>query len=278
MALDDRDTSPALHEDAMPRVGQPTPARAAVPASLVLFVGTPPPSRVCELLAHDGMRSLCLAGPAQALRAAALARFDALVIDAATLGSRAALWLADLHAQLRCPLMVVAEHADEVDEIVALELGADAYLARPLGARRLRAHLAALMRLRRPMPSPGDDAAAWPVAMLADAGIKGTAGWQLDRVANRLWIDGRDIALTEVQCSLLQCLIEARGRIVPRARLAEALPHGHGLSARSVDVYIHRLRARLRGEALARRLAIEAVRGRGYALSGLHGAADNAAL
>ncbi|MES2957371.1 MAG: response regulator transcription factor [Pseudomonadota bacterium] len=274
MALDDRDSSPLPYEDAMPGGGASAALRCAAPARLVLFVGTPPPSRVCELLADDGMRSLCLPGPAQALRAATLAHFDALVIDAATLGSRAALWLADLHHQLRCPLVVVAEQADEVDEILALELGADAYLARPLGARRLRAHLAALMRLRRPMPSQGD--AGWPTASVHDAATTDTAGWQLDRVANRLSIDGRDIALTEVQCSLLQCLIEAEGRIVPRARLAEALPHGHGLSARSVDVYIHRLRTRLRGEALEQRLAIEAVRGRGYALSGLHKAARDA--
>lgn len=124
MALDDRDTAAALSDDALTGRGESGFARAAAPASLLLFVGVPPAGSLCEMLAHDGMRSLWLAGPAHAIRAAALARFDALVIDAAALGSRAASWLADLHAQLRCPVVVVAEHADEVDEIVALELGA----------------------------------------------------------------------------------------------------------------------------------------------------------
>lgn len=264
MTFDDRDIALASHDGASPRAAVAAPARAAAPASLVLFVGTPPASPLCEMLAHDGMRSLWLARPAQALRAAALARFDALVIDAALLGSRTATWLAELRAQLRCPLVVVAEYADEVDEIVALELGADAYLARPLAARRLRAHLAALMRLRltppaqrdgaaTPSPSPGDDP------------------WQVECVANRLKVGGRSILLTAVQCALLQCLAEAQGRIVPRARLAAALPHGHGLGARSVDVYIHRLRRRLRDEGV-NRLTIDAVRGLGYALT----AEDNA--
>jgi DNA-binding response OmpR family regulator len=267
MALDDHDSALDLHQDSAYGTTAAS-ARTAAPASLVLFVGTPPPAALCELLAHDGMRSLWLAGPAQALRAAALARFDALVIDAAQLGSRAAAWLAELHAQLRCPLVVIAEHADEVDEIVALELGADAYLARPLAARRLRAHLAALMRLRLPSRGPGASLEAAPPPARG-------SGWRLDRVANRLTVDGRAIALTEVQGALLQCLAEARGRIVPRARLAAALPHGQGLSARSVDVYIHRLRARLRDEGADQRLAIEAVRGRGYVLSDLRLAADN---
>jgi DNA-binding response OmpR family regulator len=269
MALDDREDTRTEHDDTPPVAAGPSHARSAPPASLVLFVGTPPASKVCETLADDGMRSLWLAGPAQALRAAALARFDALVIDAAALGSRAASWLAELHAELRCPLLVVAEHADEVDEIMALELGADAFLARPLGARRLRAHLAGLIRLRRPTDVAAEDGHRRIAAGDSD-------GWQLDRVANRLWIDGRAIALTEVQSSLLQCLIEARGRIVPRSRLAAALPHGSGLCARSVDVYIHRLRTRLRSEKPDARLAIEAVRGRGYALAGLR-TADNQA-
>ncbi len=265
MTLDERVTAPTLAVDALPRVGEATPARSAAPASLVLFVGTAPASPLCDLLAHDGMRCLWLAGPAQALRAAALARFDAVVIDAAQLGSHAAGWIAELQAQLRCPLIVVADHADEVDEIVALELGADAYLARPLAARRLRAHLAALMRQRQP-PSAGDEGLRRP------SPAAGAAGWRLDRVANQLFVDGRGVALTEVQGALLQCLIEAQGRIVPRARLATALRHGHGLSARSVDVYIHRLRSRLREAALEHRVVIAAVRGRGYSL----GPADNA--
>lgn len=267
MGLDDDNAFEVQHDAAGGAEGPHL--RAAAPARLVLFVGTPPPAQLCELLAHDGMRSLWLAGPAQALRAGTLARFDALVIDTAQLGSRAAQWLADLHAQLGCPVVVVAEHADEIDEIVALELGADTYLARPLAARRLRAHLAALMRLRATARPESEPRAPPP-------GTVGT-GWQLDRVANRLTLGGDSIALTEVQAALLQCLAEARGRIVPRARLAAALPHGPTLGARSVDVYIHRLRARLQREAGTHRLAIEAVRGRGYVLSGLGISADNAA-
>ena len=270
MALDDIYCGTALHDSDWPRaapagadkaIRHAPPSRSAAPASLVLFVGTPPSNRLCDVLAHDGMRSLWLAGPAQALRAARLARFDALVIDAAQLGSRAATWLAELRAQLGCPLLVVAEQADEIDEIdeiVTLELGADGYLARPLGARRLRAHLSAMMRWR------GGARAA--VAADVPFALEAAAGCRLDRVANRLTVDGRAIAITDRQGALLQCLLEARGRIVPRKSLGAALPHGEALSARSVDVYVHRLRQRLQEAGLQARLCIESVRGRGYRL------------
>ena len=234
---------------------------AAAPASLVLFIGAgfQPSAAMCDLLARDGMRCLWLAGPGPALRTAQLARFDAVVIDAAALGGHGAAVLADLNAALRCPMIVVANQADEVDEIVALELGADAYLAQPLAPRRLRAHLGALMRVRTPAAArePAvDDALDAPTRV---------AGWQLDRVGNRLLRHGVRVALTDVQCALLQCLFEARGCIVPRARLAAALPNRRDVSMRSVDVYIHRLRQRLRDEGVDG-VVIEAIRGRGYLL------------
>lgn len=237
------------------------PATSA-PASLVLFVGAgfQPAAALCDLLARDGMRCLWLAGPGPALRAARMARFDAVVIDAAALGGRGAAMLAELNAALRCPLIVVANQADEVDEIVALELGADAYLARPLAPRRLRAHLGALMRVRAPREARElePDAAIDPPTRVA--------GWQLDRIGNRLLRDGVGVALTDVQCALLQCLFEAHGCIVPRAQLAASLPNRRDVHMRSVDVYIHRLRQRLRDAGLDA-LRIEAIRGRGYLLA-----------
>jgi two-component system OmpR family response regulator len=132
-------TAPALER---------APRRAAT--ALVLFVGEAvrPGSELGALLARDGVRALCLPGVEQALRAAELARFDALLVDGALVdgpGARALARLAEVHA---CPVVVLGEQADEVNEIVTLELGADLYLARPLTTRRLRANLAALLRRR----------------------------------------------------------------------------------------------------------------------------------
>lgn len=261
MMLDD--TAPAPFSDAasfgLPGSDHGLPA--AAPASLVLFIGAGfrPAAALCDVLARDGMRCLWLAGAGAALRAAELARFDVVVIDAAVLGQRGAVVLTEMSAALQCPMIVVAHQADEVDEIVALELGADAYLARPLSARRLRAHLRALMRVRT------TPAAAMPATIGAADAQTSVAGWQLDRVGNRLLRAGVCVGLTELQCALLQCLFEAHGRIVPRARLAASLPNRRDVNARSVDVYIHRLRQRLRDAGVAE-LFIEAIRGRGYVL------------
>ncbi len=228
-------------------------------AALVLFVGAAcrPSPVVCESLAHEGMRSLWLGGPEQAALAARAAQFDAVVVDASSLPTRGGAALAQLRAAVGCPVVMLAERGDEIDEILALELGADAYLQRPLSPRRLRAHLSVLIRWRRPAVAQQKPTHA--IDPIDDR------RWQVDRIGNRLVRGSVSVALTEVQSAFLQCLFEAEGRIVPRARLTAALPNGHAVHARSIDVYVHRLRKRLH-DSVVFDLSIEAVRGRGYVL------------
>lgn len=236
---------------------------ADVTTSLVLFIGEAlrPDDTMNDSLARAGMRSLWLHGHEQALLASRLTSFDALVLDDSSPGRRTAQAMARLRSRLPCPLIVVGGRADEpneVDEIVALELGADAYLRRPLAPRRLRAQLAALIRLRTRAP----------LAQLAGTTMPApqVAGWSLDRLGKSLARAGRvELRLTEQQASLLQSLMEDAGRIVSRVRLAGALPKGAQLEARSVDVYINRLRRRL-CEGGALELRIDTVRGRGFCL------------
>jgi two-component system, OmpR family, response regulator len=227
-------------------------------AALVLFTGAAcrPGPAVCESLAREGMRCLWLAGREQALQAARAAQFDAVVIDASSLPERGGAALAQLRAAVRCPVVMLADRGDEIDEILALELGADAYLQHPVAPRRLRAHLSVLIRWRH---------CAHAEDSLVDTPSVVDGLWHVDRVGNRLVRGSVRVALTEVQSAFLQCLFEAEGRIVPRSRLAAALPNGQPVHARSIDVYIYRLRKHLHGAGVFD-LLIETIRGRGYVL------------
>jgi DNA-binding response OmpR family regulator len=231
------------------------PVDTAVPPRLLLFVGPglQPEPELSALLARSGWRCWWLADATAALQAAAHARFDALVLAAAAMGGPPVRQIETLRQALACPVLVVAPTEDEVDEIIALELGADAYLAGPLAPRRLRAHLMALLR-QRPVAEP-------------DRAHLRLGEWTLDIAAQRLaHDDGRHVVLTAVQVGLLQALAAEAGRVVPRATLALAAGPDKALHARSVDVYVARLRRRLR-EGRVDGLAIDGVRGLGYTLS-----------
>lgn len=228
--------------------------------SLVLFVGAAvrPDAECSELLGQSGLRCVAVGDLDSAHTASGNLQFDALVIDAAVLQPTLALALAGLHVAAGAPMLVIAPRPSEVDEIVALEHGASQYLARPLSARLMRAHLTALLR-------PRQAAAADMPAGASDAPVAQLRGWTLDPQQRQLTRAGRQVELTEGQFTLLHALAAQAGRVVLRGELEAQVAGDGALTARSIDVYVHRLRKRL-AELGVHDLDIESVRGRGYRL------------
>jgi DNA-binding response OmpR family regulator len=233
------------------------------PAHLVLLVARrrAPQRSMVDCLAQRGLRCIWIDGLLSLDNVADQVVPDAIVYDAQAEIAPLPLALSQLRRRFSGPLLVVDGSSDEIDEIMALELGADAHLAHPITPRRLRARLEALLRrhggaatLRA--DSPGDAAPDLP------------SGWRLDPVHNQLLRGERQIALTGGQAHLLRCLAQHAGRVVPRAELHDQVcaPDSE-LRARSIDVYVHRLRQRLNAAGV-RDLTIEAVRGRGFVLRG----------
>jgi two-component system, OmpR family, response regulator len=248
--------------DIAPLARQPhAAARPAAPASLVLVIGAAlqPVAEAADLRAA-GVRCICVATPEQALGVAPSVSFDSVVLHSPGLGGFTGLWLPRLREALACPIVLVADQADEVDEILALELGADVFLVRPLAPRRLRAHLMRLTPQRRSglgRSGPAEAARTAPPLKLGR--------WRLDRVRGWLTSGATVVQLTEGQTALLLCLAEARGSIVPRRQLLGVLNSRDELADRSIDVYVSRLR-RLLSRYGVGDLAVVTVRGRGYAL------------
>lgn len=227
--------------------------------SLVLFVGPAvrPDRAITELLAPAGLRCAAVGDLAGAHAACAQLQFDAAVVDAAVLWPTLALGLAGLHLSASCPLLVMAAQSNEVDEIVALEHGAAHYGVLPLSPRLLRAQLVAQLR-----PRLAAEAASPALA----AERRALAGWVLDPLQRQLSRGARQVELTDCQFALLHCLATQVGRVVPRAQLeAQVRGPDNALTARAIDVYVHRLRRRLAEQGITE-LDIESVRGRGYRL------------
>ena len=249
---------------------QPETCQRHHPARLVLLVGAAfgAGSDLARSLALVGMRCLRLRGVAQMIATARLARIDAVVLDSSAFDGRIGQVLPQVRQQLDCPIIVVTQHADEIDEIMALELGADAFLVRPLAPRRLRAQLAALLRPSTLNPVTGSDA-GWSIDRTTPASATrkkpSLAGWALDTRNGRLTGSGCNVELTVLQSALMFCLMDAAGEVVSSSHLTAALPGGQGLAANSVYVYVARLRRKLLAEGV-HELRIEAHRGRGFAL------------
>ncbi len=151
-------------------------------------------------------------------------------------------------------IIIISGSAHDVDMVVALESGADDFVAKPLTERSLLARIRSLLRR---VGSTVADATARNVARFD--------GLELDLSAHRLTgRDGQEIRLTSHEYQLLELLIENANRVLYRDRIVERInEQGYLSSDRSVDVLVSKLRRKIEAD-VANPALIKTVRGFGY--------------
>jgi len=212
-----------------------------------------------ELAAHlerHGFRVTVTAGGAL-LRAVERARIDAVILGLQAGAEDGLRIFRSLRDASDVPLLLLADHADEVERLVALEMGADEYLQKPVNPREI------LARLRNILRRSG----AFAIAPLTRARLFRFGGWQLDIVARQLNDPaGRVANLRNSEYRVLASLLAHGNRVVSRLKLTE-LARGRDAQPfdRSIDVRISRLRQVLGDDARVPRI-IKTVHGEGYVI------------
>jgi DNA-binding response OmpR family regulator/class 3 adenylate cyclase/predicted ATPase len=132
-------------------------------------------------------------------------------------------------------LIVLAEQPDDVAKLKLSLPGVIVYTSQPFDEQQLLDHLAQVTE-----SSEDDETAPAPAALRF-------AGCRID-FAGRAFIhaDGRQVALTRAEASLLIALARSPGRVLSRDQLSHAIVgHGAELYGRSIDVQIGRLRRKI---------------------------------
>ena len=167
------------------------------------------------------------------------------------------------------PIMMLTARGDPVDRIIGLEMGADDYLPKPFEPRELAARLQAMLR-RRAMDAAGSAA--------PQMGTVRFGPFALELASRSLTRDDKALTLTSGEFALLRALACNPGRALGRERLLE-LAHGkvaeheHGITERSIDVQVLRLRRLIEDDPSDPRY-IQTVWGVGYLFA--PGTADDA--
>ena len=147
------------------------------------------------------------------------------------------------------PLIALSEQAEEIDRIVALELGADDYVSKSFSPRELALRVRAIL---------ARGSIHQPKQMRLNTGVL-----KLDAESRMISVNGKPVDLSMLDFRLLTVLISARGGVVSREQLIEsAWGAESGISPRTVDTQLRRLRRKL-GVASNQ---IQTVRGFGYRL------------
>jgi len=151
----------------------------------------------------------------------------------------------------RLPIVVLSARSEEIDRVVAFELGVDDYITKPFSPRELVLRVAAVLRRQQEAPPSSADR-----VVVGDIVI--------DVPRHRASIQGRVVDLTRREFALLLDLALHRGRVQTReALLARVWEDDGQIDVRTVDTHVKRLREKLgnAGEC------IETVRGVGYRMT-----------
>lgn len=211
---------------------------------------------ILDALQYQGYTVLQAADGGSGTQIAMSGEYDLLLLDLVLPGRDGLDILRELR-DLRptMPVIILTARGEEKDRIRGLRLGADDYVVKPFSVDELLARVEAV--LRRTPERPSD---------VREFEIPGGLV-NLDR-CEVCFHDGERTALSERERELLRYLACNSGRAISRE---EILAHvwrlePRGVTTRTIDVHIARLRQKLRDDTAQPRILLT-VRGKGYKFS-----------
>jgi two-component system phosphate regulon response regulator PhoB len=156
---------------------------------------------------------------------------------------------------------MLSARGDELDDLGGCDAGPDDYLVKPFSLRELRLRVSTRLR-RRALEPPRPAPSAAVAAERGRAPRRLTLGpLAVDPAGYRAYVNGREVLLSATEIRLLLYFFRAPGALcLRRALLTDVWGYRPGVSSRTVDVFIKRLRDKL-GPAGS---LIQTVRGLGY--------------
>ncbi len=155
------------------------------------------------------------------------------------------------------PILFLTACDDEVHTVLALEQGADDYIAKPFRIRELLARMKAILRRSGAFAGNASGTAT-------DNGIVKVGENQININTAKVYRYGEEIVLTAMEYKLLLIFIQHRGKNLSRQQILNQIwdEAGDFVNDNTLSVYIKRLRKKL-GDTDENQL-IQTVRGIGY--------------
>jgi DNA-binding response OmpR family regulator len=150
------------------------------------------------------------------------------------------------------PVIMMSSRSDEIDVVVALEIGADDYVSKPLRLRELVARMAAHLRRSR-LESAETTRSRLEFRDLV-----------IDVNERRTYKGTKEVELTHTEFDLLTFLASNAGKVLSREKILNSIwGYEYPIETRVIDVHIRNLRRKIETQP-SRPYYILAVPGIGY--------------
>jgi len=207
-----------------------------------------------DYLEKSGFKVLTSGDGQQALAITRQERPDLIVLDLMLPGMDGLDVCRAIRRESDVPIIMLTARAEETDQLIGLELGADDYITKPFSPRALVARVRALLRRTQ--------------GNLLQQETLRVGDLELDLRRKQLSLKGEIIHLTRSEFLLLETLVKHPGQPLSREQLLEKL-HGVVFDGvdRSVDSHIKNLRRKIETDP-ADPIYIQTVYGFGYKFQG----------
>lgn len=163
-------------------------------------------------------------------------------------------WCRQIRQISTCPILFISAREGKMDQVMALENGADDYITKPFH------HEVVMAKIRSHLRRAYGSYAAKTGERTVEA-----AGLVLFPERLMLSLDGQAIELSKKESLLLETLMERHSRVVSRDRLLEKLwDDQQFVDENTLNVYVTRVRKKLKDLGIED--SLETVRGAGYRL------------
>ena len=153
------------------------------------------------------------------------------------------------------PVILLTARGEEIDKVLGLEMGADDYMAKPLGVHELAARIKAV--LRRSQRTTAEEEREHKDSVHAGR-------LTIDKETREAMVDGKPLDLALKEFELLYLLVKNKGFVFSRDQALEQVwGYDYFGETRTVDVHIRNIRKKLEEKGMNPD-CIKTVRGVGY--------------
>jgi DNA-binding response OmpR family regulator len=210
---------------------------------------------IADALSFAGYEVIQAADGKEGCATAISREFDLLLLDMVLPGMTGLEILRNVrNAKPTLPVIILSARGEERDRVNGLKLGADDYVVKPFSVDELLARVEAVLRRTPGRPTDVDE-------LPIDGGCVDFARCEVR------FEDGEREALSERELALLRYFACHAGRAIGRDELLANVWQidGRGLTTRTIDMHVARLREKLR-DANGEARVIQTVLGKGYML------------
>ena len=164
-------------------------------------------------------------------------------------------WCRQIRKSSTCPIIFISARESKMDQVMALENGADDYITKPFDYEIVLAKINS--QVRRAYGS---------YASIGNERTITVAGLMLDMERLLITWNNRKAELSHTEAKILDELLKKAGQVVNRDRLLEKIWDDQAfVDDNTLNVYVNRVRKKL--TSLMIHDAVQTIRGQGYRLS-----------